>query len=376
MAGEDDIYSALIGGAPTDPQRQAMLAAQLRNQANQGRFLQLSGDRVIAPFGQQMESEAMKGATGVAGEREREANLRMMQEYRIAQEANMVDKIRAMYGVQGMKGDVARDVANIRAEASEYGADVRGQGTHKLAEGERKELNQFADSVESLRGIIQDFKPQYAGTGRGMKNWIAQYGLGPKDWQEAQDWWARYNREFSLNEIHRLFGARFTQPEQTRFEAGHVNANMQADQVMEKLQSIEPHILNQVRGRLYDYQGYNDPFIGNVATRLGVNDFPQQVPTPTGKAPHGAASSFPSGSAAAPYSMSSAPGAAPTAPAPSVGDRVKGYLQGPAYMMTPGAIPPQSGGMSMAPGPFVRPTPPMNPGGMNLFQGIGGVPGG
>lgn len=370
---DEDIYSALIGGAPTDPQRQALLAQMLRDQAGQGRFLQASGDRVIAPLGQQMTEEAMRGATQISGEREREAQFKMMQEYRAAQEQNMVDKIAEAYGLQGMKGTTAERVANIKAGATLGAAEIRGEKGKQLAMGERKDLEQMANTTESLRGIIHDFKPEYAGVGTGMTNWMAQYGLGPDKWKQAQDWWSRYNREFSLNEIHRQFGARFTAPEQIRFEAAHINPNMNAQQIMEKLQSIEPHVTNMIRGEIHDYTagGYDTKYLEGIKQRLGITDDPQTIPQPTGRGPHGGASSFPSGAQPAPYPTT--PAAPATAPAPSSAPALKYLQSGPAYMMAPGAVPPRP----QAPAPYVRPTPPMlPPGQQNLFQGLGGIPGG
>jgi hypothetical protein len=360
MANEDDIYQALIGGAPTDASKQAALAQYLRQRGQLGQIMQASGDRVLSPMGEQMYAGSVGQGQAIASEREREANFKMMQEYRQAQEANFLNRITSAERIAGAHNITAEDVARIRAQAAIDASLNRATAKGKqLGMHERNELEQMADTTESMRGIIQDFKPEYAGVGTGAKNWIAATGLGPDKWKEAQDWWSRYNREFTLQEIHRQFGARFTAPEQQRFEAAHINPNMNAQQIQQKLQNIEPRITNMIRGRIHDYTrgGYDPDYLSGIKERLGITDEAQQIPVPSGRAPHGPAASFPSGAAPAPYPTQPA---GPTPPAP-VNPAMRYLTRGPAYPQ-PNTPMPSPG---IVPQPSVRPTPPVG----NLFQG-------
>jgi hypothetical protein len=54
----DDLYSFLIGSAPTDPQKQKTVADQLRRRRSFGELGALTGDRVLQPFGQGLISSS------------------------------------------------------------------------------------------------------------------------------------------------------------------------------------------------------------------------------------------------------------------------------------------------------------------------------
>lgn len=365
MANGDDIYSALVGGAPTDPQRQAMLAAQLRNQAQQGRFLQASGDRVIAPMGEQMNEEAMRSATGVAGEREREANLRMMMEYRQAQETNMAQKIASNILMEREKGQTSRDVANVKGQWSYETAGERAAGKVKpIPEATRKQLDDARASMAGAQEALDNFKPGYGGSGRNLKNWQAANlpSTATQAEKDANFWWASYGRQFTLPELKATIGLRHNQYMQGVFEAYHLNPNMDDTQIPKTLGSIHQQVYDRISRAVtaLQRQGYD---IGGYEQFLGNPDAVDKI------AKHSA--------------QQGVPAVAPTpATQPAARWLHKQSVSGPAYMMAPGATQPQPGAVPqpgaqpMAPTPFLRPTPPMAPGGGNLFQGLGGIPGG
>lgn len=74
-----DIYSALIGEPPTEEEKLRALASQLRMRNNQGMVGQLTGDRVLAPFGQNLSKTANTQAEDL-GQRGEQARYRKYQE--------------------------------------------------------------------------------------------------------------------------------------------------------------------------------------------------------------------------------------------------------------------------------------------------------
>jgi hypothetical protein len=74
-----DIYSALIGEPPTEEEKLRALASQLRMRNNQGMVGQLTGDRVLAPFGTNLSKTANTQAEDL-GQRGETARYRKYQE--------------------------------------------------------------------------------------------------------------------------------------------------------------------------------------------------------------------------------------------------------------------------------------------------------
>ena len=273
---DEDIYAAMIGGAPTTPERQAALARNLRTQEAMGQILQLSGDRVLAPFGEQLATRAQTGAGQIASERERERTAMMMEQYRAAQEKNMTDKLISAMQIAAGRNLTAKEVAQLRGEYQVEAAGVKAAGKpggKALTNAQQKELSNFGDALDAITQAQNTFKPEYAKLmapgGRPLANWLAAGGIGTQGMKDAQNWWSFYNRNFTLNEIHRLFGARFTAPEQQRFKEAHINENMDYNQSMDKLQSIQDQQRRMISRRLdeWESQGYN---VNDVREQMGI----------------------------------------------------------------------------------------------------------
>jgi hypothetical protein len=60
MDNTPDLYSLMTADAPTSQEQAAALAAALRRQQSAGQLAQLTGDKVLAPFGQQLQAGATK----------------------------------------------------------------------------------------------------------------------------------------------------------------------------------------------------------------------------------------------------------------------------------------------------------------------------
>ena len=76
-----DIYSALVGGAPTSADQQQALAQALRRQNILGTMMQISGDRGAAPAGERLSEEAQQGAQSIQQGREKAREANMAQQY-------------------------------------------------------------------------------------------------------------------------------------------------------------------------------------------------------------------------------------------------------------------------------------------------------
>lgn len=73
--GDDDVLSALVGGAPTDQQKQAALIQALRGQQQAATLAQMTGDRVLSPFGSNLSRQVQQQAENIGTARQRAAAL-------------------------------------------------------------------------------------------------------------------------------------------------------------------------------------------------------------------------------------------------------------------------------------------------------------
>ena len=84
-----DLFSALIGGTPTDPDQQAALAQALRGQSLLGTLYSATGDSPLGPIGKQLTQGALAQADSLGQNRMAAARQTSEDAFRQAQMANM-----------------------------------------------------------------------------------------------------------------------------------------------------------------------------------------------------------------------------------------------------------------------------------------------
>lgn len=266
MPDPNDLYSSLVGGAPTDPQRQMALAAALRNQNTLGQLGQASGDRVLSPLGAKLSAGAASGAQGIAEEREKQQVENTQAHYRDIQEQHWQDQNE--YQKQKDVADnankltIAKLLAQNKLDVKAEAAPAK-EGGEKMPASSIKDLEALRDTAMDVDESKSSFQKGYGGTsmpgGRPLANTLAQMGMGTDNSKAAQNWWAQYGRNFTLDEMHRRFGARLSPQEMSRFEKYHIDPNMGDDQIQQNLDQISGFFHNMVNTHVNDYQqgGYN-----------------------------------------------------------------------------------------------------------------------
>ena len=195
-----DLYSALIGGSPTQADQQQALAAALRRQATLGELAQASGDRTLAPLGKELQSGAQSGAEDISSQRLKEEAAKTEQNYRAAQQRNWesqrADEMardaadRASRETQtkmivGGREDVAAANATSReaiqamkdAQAAAAAAEkARGKA---LPPAEYKDFSALRDATDGVNSAISAYKPGFSTAGQGLKNAVSSSGIIP-----------------------------------------------------------------------------------------------------------------------------------------------------------------------------------------------------
>lgn len=262
-----DSYDAMLSGSPTDPAKQAALAAQLRQQAMLGRMGMLTGDRVMGPGGTHLMSEADSQGKELMSDREAQARL---QEAVQAHQDSMAQSNAQMsqhMAIAKMQDARMRELQQDRLDArTDTAAKKPGKPIPASA---AKEMEQFQDSARGVDEALTSLKSlndagiNTGGMLRDSRNYLAANTPFATDEDKAvQNWHANYGRQFTLPELKATIGIRHNQYMQNLFESYHLAPNMSNDQKLENLQQISKQLHDRITTRAKDYasQGYD---VGN-----------------------------------------------------------------------------------------------------------------
>lgn len=251
-----DTYDAMMSGAPTDPQRQAALAQQLRQQALFGKLGMLTGDRVLGPGGTHLTSEADAQGKEIMSEREHEAQMREAIRQHQVEQQHQEAQLQQQREIADQSDKRAREIAALAWGTRKDIADEKAGKPGKepiIPAKEVDKLQTLRDSVNNVGASKASFKDDYAGASHILTNTMAKYGVGTAGSKEAANWWQNYGRGFTLDEMHRLYGARLSPQEMAIFEQYHIAPGMDAGQIRTNLEQIHHFLYNKFNDDAADF---------------------------------------------------------------------------------------------------------------------------
>jgi hypothetical protein len=281
----DDLYSALVEGVPTQSDRQAALAAALRRQNIMGQLGAASGDRTLAPLGENLQRGAMSGANDISKERENQQQQDIAQQWHAQQTQHEQEQLAQQMKIAQMTDARQRDLAaalgqNRLAVADERQENKPPKPAKPVPTTAAKELSQMEDSLEGVKGAQSSYQPGFGGAARGVENWASTApGLSavmPDSAKDAQNWWANYGRQFTMPELKATVGLRHNQYMQELFESYHLKPSMQDDQIATNLGQIHNQLQSRMSRRVkelsdqgYDISGYAQYLPGQSGAAQG-----------------------------------------------------------------------------------------------------------
>ena len=175
-----DIYRALIGDPPTDEEKLQAIAKALRARSNLGLAGQLTGDRVMAPVGQQMAeaSDLQAQQLGVRGESARYRRYQEAASQRAAElnareqawkEADAIAQRKHELQLEGMREGTMRDIASMKAKPSSLDPKVLATFTERFSKELEKagipELETNMAEADAILAPYMDPKSSIPGIG-------------------------------------------------------------------------------------------------------------------------------------------------------------------------------------------------------------------
>lgn len=270
-----DPYLALIGGVPTDEDRQRALASKLRRDRNYGMLGMMTGDKVISPVGKQL----FEGAPEMAGDL---GNTRLKDKY--------YDMMQGYYDAQAAKADADRQFKYDKLASEE--AEEEEIEYERLRQGEVDDLVNGARTIDDLKRLRaeldrEDFDPGQFNVGgvpipgaRWAQNLASQYGVSPlESSEEVQKFWQDLSRNYTLLERNRMFGATLSTGEKQSWAGANINPEMKKEQIKKGLDSLINELDTLMERRV---QGHYAEDIDPDALR-SYTGRDWQFPAPAGK---------------------------------------------------------------------------------------------
>jgi hypothetical protein len=243
-----DLYSALIGEAPTDKEQSAELAAALRRRRSYGELGMLTGDRVLAPLGDRMAKSADSYADSLQDTRQKDIDNRQTKAYQEGQLSHMGAALAEETRYHDMADKTTQrgqDLAYQSALARAMAQQAKANKPNKLTYPDRKRLEELSGLLQGAHQSIDTFKDDYAQTMSGklipevgqsrLANTMASMGAGTKNQKEAADWWTAWNLIYTLPRRNQTFGATLTPTEKQSWFNSDINPSMSGEQIRKRL---------------------------------------------------------------------------------------------------------------------------------------------
>lgn len=282
---DGNLYDYLIGSAPTDPQKQKMVADQLRRRRSFGELGALTGDRVLQPFGQGMMSEADTAAKQIQDTRQKDIDNAQTKSFEEGQLAHLGGVLK-----ETTRKDTMDHVYQmLMAQAALEKADKAGAGKiPKLRQGDIKDLqdisqdiSQFNDLEDYIKnggkfGAVKIFAHKEPGSNvekggvpvpglRTLKNLGASMGLGSEEDKESFAMKQQFDRLYNIGARNRLFGATLTANEKKSWDEANPSTRQSDEQILKALPTLrkvfEHRLTNKARGLMrenYDPDAIRD----------------------------------------------------------------------------------------------------------------------
>lgn len=242
----DNLYDVLIGEAPSDADKAAATAAALRRRRSFGELGIISGDRALGKLGSGMVGQADSYADRLQQTRQQDIDNAQTKSYQDSQIGHMGSVL-----AETMRANKERERLTARGQdLALLAAQARARASNKppkLTVADRRDLTQGAALVGNVQDLLSGFKDDYAAPqvvgrsipgARPLSNALSSMGLGSKEMDDAQQWWAASDRLYSLFERNKLFGATLTSNEMKAWAQANANKNMKPDQVKAMLNDI------------------------------------------------------------------------------------------------------------------------------------------
>jgi hypothetical protein len=278
-----DIYSSLIGKAPSKKEEQKAIADALRRKRAFGELATLTGDKVLQPFGKEQLDMADKAAKQLQETRLADVDNDQTAAYQTGQLQHMGGVLDESIRSSNMRDATTRRGQDISLLAATLRAAGKGKAPPRLRVSDIKNLQDLSQDIGSMQGL-----EKFLGEGgkfgaveiggvpipgsRSLSNALASRGLGSKEAKKSFLAKQEFDRLYTLGARNRLFGATLTPNEQTAWENANPSIRQSDEQIAEAIPILRKVLQQRLKnmGAGLAKEGYNAEAIGEYSSIPGL----------------------------------------------------------------------------------------------------------
>lgn len=283
MANELDIMLGSLGDR--DASMQQALTSGLRRKREIGQLAQLTGDKVLAPFGSQLASSVDREVLSEVSRREKKDQRELTESY-----YSQMAEQSALANTMALRKQKEVERHNREAEAISRAAAERARtagGFKAPTVSAQKKTQEAKESYEGLVRVIGGWKPEYGtdwgAVGAGsMVNALGKLG-GTDAMQDQSRWWADYDLMYTLGRRNKLFGSALTDSEIKAWEGANISPNSPPEVIEKGLRTLAEIATKKLQEQFKnDAPLYKPDWVESMY--MDISPMPQIGETPEGTA--------------------------------------------------------------------------------------------
>ena len=235
------IYETLIGAPPSGEEETRATARQLRGRQELGMLGVITGDPVLGKLGAGMMNQTQKRVEGLQKtrqkaiieqrERDRQAAIEGNWETQRQHDVDELDELKRWH-------DMQTETNRLKAAAA-----ARTKQKQPSASSQKVTIGKLTQ-VDNLNALADIFEDEF-GTGRlgavgggSLTNVIGKLDIGTQAQKDQAEWWAMYDRMYTLKTRNEMFGSALTSQEKAAWDQANISPNSPPDVIRKGLASL------------------------------------------------------------------------------------------------------------------------------------------
>lgn len=246
-------YDFLTGNIPEDAvSAQLELAKALKKKQNLATLAQLTGDKVLAPYGANLSTQQDRYAREISDQRQKNIDNKQTKAYQDAQIQYMQDNMAQDQSLADMADKTKRRGQDLdyQSQLAATMGRINNRATPRLTGQDKKNLEGMSGDISAISDL-EDFIKTGKGFGavevggvpvpgaRSLKNALASYGFGSDDDKRSFKAKQDFDRLYTLAARNRLYGATLTPNEQKAWDEANPAIRQTDAQIKDALGSMK-----------------------------------------------------------------------------------------------------------------------------------------
>ena len=265
----DVLEQLLMGEGSRDQAMQKALSGGLRRRAEIGELAQLTGDRVLQPFGQNLSQRTQRQGEVELGRRDKASQRDLTQSY--------YDQQASQSALQNTMMKQRMEETERHNRAMELGSEMRASGLGKVPPSNAQKIStEKIANYSNIDNLSKSFIDDYGssvGFGEGsISNVLGKTPLSSQGQKDQAHWWAEFDRLYTLPVRNEMFGSALTDTEKAAWDQANVGPNMPPAVIRKGMESMKRIARDVARRQMASDQViYNSTWVDTVYGEIDLS---------------------------------------------------------------------------------------------------------